>query len=101
MRLRFFTLVSATLALLPGCGVQSGSGNEARVGALEAQILDVARAAQADCEDADNSPGVRERLDPLVRDLLTLVPDRPEGEDLPAVTGPWQQVWPDFPTPAF
>lgn len=103
------TAIGNTLAfsgiwvLLSGCTLlgQPQTADGARIGELKAQILQLAEAAQGECEDQDNDPRVRQELDPLISELVSLVPDKPEGEELPEVTGAWQQVWSDLPAPAF
>ena len=94
------TGVLALTAVLPtGYGGPPQETDAATPAALRAQILQLAGAARADCEDQDNDPGVRAALDPPVRERISLVPARPEAE-VGEAAGAWQQVWSD-PTPAF
>ncbi|WP_413580923.1 PAP/fibrillin family protein [Bdellovibrio sp. HCB288] len=68
-----------------------------RIAELKQQILDISRTAQGEYDGDDNDPTVRAKLDPLVNELVTLVPARTETEKLSQVVGAWQQVWADGP----
>ncbi|MNJ93236.1 PAP_fibrillin [compost metagenome] len=64
---------------------------------LKTQILQIASAAQGEYDSDDNDPAVRAQLDPLVDQLVALVPARTEAEKFVDVVGAWQQVWADGP----
>ena len=68
-----------------------------RIEDLIIQIEDIAYNAQGVYDSDDNDPAVRAKLDPLVDELVSLVPKRTEAEKLPDVLGVWYQVWSDGP----
>jgi hypothetical protein len=57
---------------------------------LERRIVAIAR---ANTTRVDNREEVRASLEPLVRELLARVPDKPESADAPLVTGAWKSEW--------
>ncbi|QLY26628.1 PAP/fibrillin family protein [Bdellovibrio sp. KM01] len=97
MKMRRFV----ALILLPlSWGITShalAGGSRDRVTELKQQILEISHAAQGEYDGDDNSAEVRAQLDPLVTELVSLVPARTETEKLPQVVGSWQQVWSDGP----
>jgi hypothetical protein len=97
MKMRhFIQAILMTLSL----GITSTSlaqDNKDRIAELKQQILDISRTAQGEYDGDDNDPTVRAKLDPLVSELVKLVPARSETEKLPQVVGAWKQVWADGP----
>lgn len=69
-----------------------------RIQELKKEILDIAFTAQGTYDSDDNDPEVRERLDPLVDELVSLAPVKTEFEKLADVIGTWYQVWSDGPS---
>ncbi|QDK37159.1 PAP/fibrillin family protein [Bdellovibrio sp. NC01] len=68
-----------------------------RIKELKYEILQIAFDAQGEFDTDDNSVEVRQKLDPLVDELASLVPARTEQEKLIDVIGTWYQVWADGP----
>ncbi|WP_413294601.1 PAP/fibrillin family protein [Bdellovibrio sp. HCB185ZH] len=93
---RLFAMM--VMALTLGITSQAfAGGSRDRVAELKQQILEISHAAQGEYDGDDNSADVRAQLDPLVAELVSLVPARTETEKLPQVVGSWQQVWADGP----
>lgn len=64
-----------------------------RITTLKSAITSIAKANQA---RHDNTADVRAELQPLVDELVSLVPVRAEAEKLPTVVGGWQNLWTDM-----
>ncbi|HEX7673496.1 MAG TPA: PAP/fibrillin family protein [Bdellovibrio sp.] len=64
---------------------------------LKYEILQIAFDAQGTYDSDDNNPEVRQKLDPLVDQLVALAPKRTEQQKLVDVIGTWYQVWADGP----
>ena len=64
-----------------------------RIAQLKAQITEIATANQL---RQDNLPAVRAQLQPLVDELVALVPARTEAEKAPEVVGGWRNLWSDM-----
>lgn len=87
-------LLSALLLVTPPAKADDTSE---RIQELKAEILEAAFAAQGEYDSDDNSVEVRQKLDPLVDELISLVPARTEQQKLIDVIGTWYQVWADGP----
>lgn len=71
--------------------------NSKRIQELKYTILDTAFSAQGTYDGDDNSLEVRQKLDPLIDELISLAPPRTEQQKLIDVIGTWYQVWSDSP----
>ncbi|WP_413586945.1 PAP/fibrillin family protein [Bdellovibrio sp. HCB274] len=72
-------------------------GSRDRVSELKELILEIANNARGEFDNEDNSAEARAALDPLVDELVSLVPQKTETKKLPLVVGSWKQVWSDGP----
>ncbi|MDG0817755.1 PAP/fibrillin family protein [Bdellovibrio svalbardensis] len=68
-----------------------------RIQELKYEILEISFNAQGEYDSDDNNLEVRQRLDPLVEELISLAPPRSEQQKLVDVIGTWYQVWADGP----
>lgn len=75
------------------------SAPDTRIAELKKEILAVGDEARsrAVSDSDDNDPAVRAKLDPLVAELVSLAPKRPEFEKLVDSLGAWKSVWSDLP----
>ncbi|WP_413560657.1 PAP/fibrillin family protein [Bdellovibrio sp. HCB209] len=97
MKMRQIVLQSAIALTMIFTSNAYAGGSRDRIEELKQQILEISRNAQGEYDGDDNDPAVRAELDPLVDELVSLVPVRSETEKLPQVVGSWQQVWSDGP----
>lgn len=94
---KFLTITFCALTLAPWVVraqtyTQPEQVLDTRVQQLKQQILQITLNAEAKTR---NVAQVRKTLDPLIAELVSLVPSRTEGEKLVQVIGAWQQVWTD------
>lgn len=76
--------------LAPLASLQAAEGD--RVSELKQEIKTI---ALANIDRTDNFPEVRKQLQPLVDELIGLVPNQPEAEKLALVAGGWRNLWSD------
>ncbi len=85
--------------LLSSCDIiddNTGTPNPT-ISILKKSIFQISDDARGQCDDEDNDPEVREKLNRLVNALTKIAPNRTEAEKLPQVLGVWKQVWSDSP----
>ncbi len=92
---RLMAALAATFFLISP--LAKADDNSQRIQELKYEILDTAFTAQGDYDSDDNSVDVRQKLDPLVDELISLAPQRSEQQKLIDVIGTWYQVWSDGP----
>ncbi len=99
-------LIVAVTTILTGCsmeaqelettalGTQQQKLGDVRVESLKTELLDI---AFANIDREDNLEEVRERVEPIIRDLAGVFGSPPVEQILPKLAGAWRQIWSDFP----
>jgi hypothetical protein len=88
-----FPVSRNSVSVLVGNGATSATPVQNSIESLEAAIISVAR---ANTTRLDNLRQIRAELEPLVGQLLALVPDVPENQDAQKVAGAWKSEWSDL-----